>query len=235
MGVYKIENIKNHKVYIGSSKNIKNRWKQHLYSLKTNTHHSIKLQSCYNKLKDKSILQFSIVEIVDDKTKLKEREQYYINLYDAYKSGYNCSAQVDNPKYALKNQNKTKRHKLAMQLYKEFDEIYDNSIFKFPPKILDRIQTKQYTFIGMKRIMCLMELYLKYYKRMRFVCRIYLDREYVYMKIRANKNDYILYKLCKNKAIAYFPITPCDVKMMKYRSDYNRLLHTMLKKLPVLT
>lgn len=234
MGVYKIENIKNHKVYIGSSKNIYNRWRQHLRQLKANNHHSIKLQRCYNKLKDKSTLQFSIVEIVNNESVLKNREQYYIDKYDAFNSGYNCSEQTDNPKYTLKNKRKTQRHKKAKQLYMEFDELYDENIFRIPPKILCRIQCKEYTDVGMRRIVCLMKLYLKYFSRFSFYCRIYLDMEQAYLEIREDKNDYILYKLKGKVAVAYFPVTKSDVKMMEYRTGYVRLLHTILKRIPIL-
>lgn len=89
-GIYKIENIKNKKVYIGQSKDIYGRFKQHERELKNNTHHSSKLQRSYNKTVDKSVFKFSILEIVDDYKKLDEREQFYINFYDSFNSGYNC-------------------------------------------------------------------------------------------------------------------------------------------------
>lgn len=89
-GIYKIENTKNKKAYIGQSKNIYDRFKQHKRELKNNTHHSKKLQMSYNKTLDKSIFEFSIVEVVDDEKNLDEREQYYIDFYDSFNNGYNC-------------------------------------------------------------------------------------------------------------------------------------------------
>lgn len=47
-GIYKIENILNGKVYIGSSSNIENRIAQHKQDLKRNRHHSFKLQNDFN-------------------------------------------------------------------------------------------------------------------------------------------------------------------------------------------
>lgn len=236
IGVYKIENIKNHKVYIGSSKNIYMRWKQHIAQLKQGTHHSVKLQRCYDKLKNKTTLQFSIVEIVKDVNKLKEREQYYIDKYDAFNTGYNCSKLVDNPKYTLKNKITVKHNKLAKQLYSEFNDIYDEKIFKFPRQIYDRIEGKQYKLNGIEKIVWLMKLYLKYFKNLPLTCRIYLDKQFAYMEIyQGEKEDYITYKFDHYKAIAYFPVSKSDIKLMEARKNYKRLLHTLLKRFPVLT
>ena len=48
-GVYKITNIVNNKVYIGSSKELKNRITKHLWLLKNNRHDNIYLQKSYDK------------------------------------------------------------------------------------------------------------------------------------------------------------------------------------------
>ena len=151
IGVYKIENTKNHKVYIGSSKDIYNRWKQHIKMLEAGKHHSYKLQRVYDRLKDKSILNFSIIENVSDESKLKTREQYYIDKYDAFNTGYNCSALSDNPKYTSRKTRKSSLQKLKKQrklecseLYEEFDKLYSKATFKFPKLILQRIQNKEY-------------------------------------------------------------------------------------------
>lgn len=49
VGIYKIENKINNKVYIGSSKSIENRWKQHIKELQNNKHHCERLQFDFNK------------------------------------------------------------------------------------------------------------------------------------------------------------------------------------------
>lgn len=100
MGVYKIENTENHKVYIGSSKNIYDRWKQHLRKLKKNKHHSFKLQSEYNMANDKTIFDFEIVVVVKEYKLLKPIEELCINKFNSYYNGYNCCEKADNPKYA---------------------------------------------------------------------------------------------------------------------------------------
>jgi group I intron endonuclease len=86
-GIYKIESKINPKrVYIGSAINISNRWTHHLFDLRKNKHHSIKLQRHYNKYGEAD-LSFSIL-IGCEKEDLIKIEQYFI---DAYKPYFNSS------------------------------------------------------------------------------------------------------------------------------------------------
>lgn len=48
-GIYKIRNIINNKIYIGSAIDIKKRWRDHKWYLKENKHHNQHLQASYNK------------------------------------------------------------------------------------------------------------------------------------------------------------------------------------------
>jgi group I intron endonuclease len=86
-GIYKITNIVNNKVYIGSSHNIVNRWKTHLRGLKNNKHHSKKLQNSFNK---HGIDKFTF-EVIEECSRelLIEIEQYWIDKLDSYNKGYN--------------------------------------------------------------------------------------------------------------------------------------------------
>jgi group I intron endonuclease len=88
MGIYKITNIINDKVYIGSSVDVKNRIRHHKFHLSKNTHNSPKLQNAYNKYGSESFI-YEIIEIVETKELLLEREQFYIDSYVSYKLGYN--------------------------------------------------------------------------------------------------------------------------------------------------
>ena len=72
-----------------SSKGIWQRWKHHLCLLAKNKHHSIHLQRTFNK-HGRNNIQFKIIEYVEDKSKLIEKEQYWMDFYDSYKKGYNC-------------------------------------------------------------------------------------------------------------------------------------------------
>jgi group I intron endonuclease len=90
IGIYKIVNIINNKIYIGSSNNIINRWKLHRRDLFKNKHDNFHLQFSWNKYGEDNFI-FEIVEEVLDKTLLLEREQYYLDFYKSYEKeiGYN--------------------------------------------------------------------------------------------------------------------------------------------------
>lgn len=91
-GIYQIKNLANNKIYIGSAVNIKNRWKSHKSRLNLNKHHSIHLQRAWNKYGENSF-EFSIIELVEEKTKLLDREQFWLDKTNCYnlKIGYNIS------------------------------------------------------------------------------------------------------------------------------------------------
>lgn len=90
-GIYQIVNIVNGKFYIGSSKNIEYRWKiEHTKQLEKGTHANIILQRAWVKYgADNFILE--IIELID-KSRLLEREQYYLDvLQPEYNIGRNAS------------------------------------------------------------------------------------------------------------------------------------------------
>lgn len=113
-GIYKIRNIQNNKVYIGSSfgrkAGIRGRWNQHINDLLRGDHNSIHLQNSWNKYGPENF-EFSIIEIIKDegeeykdfKNKVIEREQYYINFYQSYNhdKGYNISKEASGGGLAL--------------------------------------------------------------------------------------------------------------------------------------
>ena len=75
MVIYKIEI--NDGVYIGSATNIYQRKHRHLHDLKNNKHTNKKLQNKFNKYGECSLV-FSVLEYCD-KTKLIDKEQFYID------------------------------------------------------------------------------------------------------------------------------------------------------------
>lgn len=89
-GVYKISNIINDKVYIGSSKNVHTRLRTHRRELKNNVHHSRYLQRAFNKYGAANFL-FEVIEYIKDENNLIPREQDYIDLFLSYieDKGYN--------------------------------------------------------------------------------------------------------------------------------------------------
>ncbi len=61
---------------------------QHRYELKKNIHRNQKLQRAWNKYGESSFV-FMVLERVGDRERLTEREQHWIDEWDAYKRGYN--------------------------------------------------------------------------------------------------------------------------------------------------
>ena len=86
-GIYKIVNKCNGKIYIGQSSDIYGREVKHRNFLKNNTHHNRHLQYAWNKYGPESFA-FSIIEECDLE-QLDSRENYWINFYDSYNTGYN--------------------------------------------------------------------------------------------------------------------------------------------------
>lgn len=76
-GIYKISNILNDKIYIGSAIIFRKRKDKHLLELRRNIHHSIILQRFYNKYGE-NFLKFSIIEICN-RDNLIEKEQFWID------------------------------------------------------------------------------------------------------------------------------------------------------------
>ncbi len=78
-GIYKIVNLLNNNIYIGSAINITARKANHFKNLRDNKHCNTHLQRAYNKY-GKENFKFIIIEILEDKKTLIIREQYYIDL-----------------------------------------------------------------------------------------------------------------------------------------------------------
>lgn len=86
-GIYKIKCLKNDKVYIGSSQVVRQRITNHKSDLRLDKHQNKHLQAAWKKYGEESF-EFEIVEYCSLEVLLK-REQYYIDLYDTYKLGFN--------------------------------------------------------------------------------------------------------------------------------------------------
>jgi hypothetical protein len=88
-GIYCIENIINHKKYIGQSIDIHHRWKDHRRELNGKRHRNKYLQRAWDKYTANNFY-FYILEVCDE-SQLDEREVYYIEYFDCLnnKFGYN--------------------------------------------------------------------------------------------------------------------------------------------------
>ena len=91
-GIYQIKNRKNGKQYVGSTKNIQQRWIQHLSALRCEGHPNPHLQAAFDKYGEGAFV-FSVLE----EAKLEElliREQYYL---DMLKPEYNIAPTAGSP------------------------------------------------------------------------------------------------------------------------------------------
>lgn len=97
IGIYKITNLVNNKIYIGSSISLGERWTNHKISLRNNKHDNIHLQRAYNKY-GKDNFKFDIIEYVDNVDILIDREQHWIDKLDICndKIGYNICPTAGN-------------------------------------------------------------------------------------------------------------------------------------------
>lgn len=93
-GIYEILNTATDKSYIGSSRNLKDRFITHQFELKKNVHANRKLQNAWNKYGEASF-KFIVIEYVKIE-KLLTREQYWITVLDVVKNGYNISPSATN-------------------------------------------------------------------------------------------------------------------------------------------
>ena len=79
--IYEIKNVKTNWRYIGCSKNVSNRWKEHLRGLKNDNHHNIHLQRAWNKYGE-SNFEFNILHEFDSEHIMFLREEEMINDLD---------------------------------------------------------------------------------------------------------------------------------------------------------
>ena len=93
-GVYKILNLLNGRVYIGSTINFRKRYNHHFYFLNANKHRNQFLQNDFNKCGVENFI-FEILEI-SDRNEICSREQIWLDQYfDHQKQCYNINPKAD--------------------------------------------------------------------------------------------------------------------------------------------
>lgn len=92
IGIYKIENLLNHKVYIGQSVDICRRWRDHRKAYKDENNDKVKNSHLYRSIQKYGIenFEFSVIEECSV-AELNERERYWISYYDSFFNGYNLT------------------------------------------------------------------------------------------------------------------------------------------------
>lgn len=104
-GIYQIENLINHKKYIGQSTHIEARFSAHRKNYHNHMDGSPLLYKAFDKYGIENFA-FSILELVKDKNLLDEKETFYIlSLNTLSPNGYNCILPTENwrGEYNLKN------------------------------------------------------------------------------------------------------------------------------------
>lgn len=139
-GVYKIINLVNNKIYIGSSCNLGQRLWCHRANLRHNKHHNPHLQNAWNKYGEENF-DYCIIERCSE-DKQYEREQFYI---DSCHPEYNIAEEVKLPSYS--EESRKKHSETRKRMFKEgklkpskTTEVYmydldGNFIKKFPSEV----------------------------------------------------------------------------------------------------
>jgi group I intron endonuclease len=111
-GIYKITNKLNGRIYIGSAKEFKVRWKSHASSLRNQKHQNKFLQADFNKCGEEAFV-FEVIEVTDGKTKeerLLMEEGYIGQYYDKGNDCYNlCNRAISRENTKSRNPEETKR------------------------------------------------------------------------------------------------------------------------------
>lgn len=125
-GVYKITNLVNNKVYIGSAKCFQKRAYQHRSSLEKGVHQNKHLQAAFNQDGTENFL-FEVLEVVDgDKTERTTKEQEYIDQYlDNWEQCYNFKKKtVDSDRTVWSNDPEETKRKLSEKMSGEGNPMY---------------------------------------------------------------------------------------------------------------
>lgn len=112
IGIYRIKNPINNKIYIGSTKNIEARWAKHRALLRHNKHQNAHLQNAWNKYGENAFI-FEVIEEckIED---LINREQFFI---DNLNPEYNQTAIAG--KVEMTAERRDKLSKSVLKAYKE--------------------------------------------------------------------------------------------------------------------
>lgn len=132
-GVYKITNTKNGKFYIGSSENVERRWKQHTKDLMKGYHHCNKFQEDFVNY-DLEDYTYEIIEEYpnfnyynfNNKSKLRNMEQYYLDMYKDSGLLLNSSTNANGTNYDISEEEKKYYFEKRTEWRKQLNEKYNN-------------------------------------------------------------------------------------------------------------
>lgn len=153
IGIYKITNINNNKVYIGQSNNLERRYKEHfVWKLNNKQYIDELIQDLGKKNFSFEIIEECELEVLD------EREKYWIKYYNSFYEGYNKTKggagdfygnpklTIDDVKRIRESYNNKEERKEVYELYKDkitysgFCHVWDGSRWK---NIMPEVYTKE--------------------------------------------------------------------------------------------
>jgi len=130
--IYKITNLINSKIYVGSSKDVDIRWRIHISDLNLGTHCNTPLQHSWN-LHGATAFEFEVLEYVANEKDLIVREQYWMNLTNCCdrEVGYNL-AKLAGSNLGKKHTEEAKAKMRACKLGKKQSAEHIAARFKHP-------------------------------------------------------------------------------------------------------
>lgn len=102
LGIYKIVNLLNGKIYVGSSKNVERRlYSHHRHLLRHNKHWNPHLQAAWNK-DGESAFSFELLEEIRQINRLTKREQHWMDTLRVCDRdfGYNIAPKADRSEWS---------------------------------------------------------------------------------------------------------------------------------------
>jgi len=139
-GIYRIYNTIDNKFYIGSALNFRKRFDKHISDLGKNKHHNLRLQNSYN-LHGYEYFKFAILEIIDNKLDLLEREQYYLDTLNPNNPniGYNICGIAGSRLGVTMNEEarlkKSIKHKEVMSRTDVIEKIKKSNLSEYTKKL----------------------------------------------------------------------------------------------------
>lgn len=127
-GVYQIRNLKNNKIYVGSSHNLLKRKYDHFYTLRHNIHGNRYLQNSFNIHGEENFV-FEVIEFCEEKDLLNV-EQYWLDKLNTLNKdkGYNIKPQADGSRMAEETKIKLSEDRKGSKnpMYKKFGSKHHN-------------------------------------------------------------------------------------------------------------
>nr|DAL02943.1 MAG TPA: intron associated endonuclease [Crassvirales sp.] len=143
-GIYIITNINNGNRYVGSSKNMFNRLRDHIWDLQSNRHINSHLQNAWNKYGEENF-EYGILCICTEEEKLN-KEQFFI---DKLSPEYNLDFDV---KHITRSENT--KEKISTAIKEKYENGWTNATYKDPVYIYNintwklELECKQFSEAG---------------------------------------------------------------------------------------